>query len=259
MSCNPAAWALGSILLLSLATAAYAQAPPAQPGQHPGQLEIRLQMRLQYLLYLPKGYNEDLEKKWPLILFLHGAGERGDNLEKVKIHGPPKILAKGKDLPFIVVSPQCPANSWWEPLPLLALLDAIQANYRVDPDRVYLTGLSMGGFGTWDLAVRNPDRFAAIAPICGAGKPFLAGQLKNVPAWVFHGDSDPVVPVQNSDEMVEALKRVNADVTYTRYRGVGHDSWTATYDNPKLYTWFLSHKRSQKPGRKEAATQPAGR
>ena len=208
---------------------------------------------IDYLLYLPTGYGRRAGKRWPVILFLHGAGERGNDLNKVKVHGPPKILQKRTDFPFIVVSPQCPASSWWEPLPLKVLLEEVQEKYRVDPDRVYLTGLSMGGFGTWDLAVRYPERFAAIAPICGGGKPLLADRIKNVPVWVFHGDADPVVAVKQSDEMVEALKRVGADVKYTRYPGVGHDSWTATYDNAELYQWFLSHRRGE--GGKPQATR----
>lgn len=248
-----------SLLMLLTAAVCYAQKPSAQPGQTPQLLEKTIVIRLQYLLYLPEDYTKDSQKKWPLILFLHGAGERGSDLNKVKIHGPPKIVQGKRDFPFIVVSPQCPEGSWWESSSLKVLLDEIEAKYRVDPDRVYLTGLSMGGFGTWELATRYPDRFAAIAPICGGGKPLLAGALKGVSVWVFHGDADPVVPVQNSDDMVEALKQVGADVKYTRYPGVQHDSWTATYNNPELYKWFLSHRRGEKEAtvQKKTATRPA--
>ena len=127
-------------------------------------------MKLNYLLFLPEGYESSGEKKWPLMLFLHGAGESGNDLEKVKLHGPPKIVGHKKDFPFIVVSPQSPGRGW-NPDTLNALLDDVVAHNRVDPDRVYLTGLSMGGFGTWALAAAHPDRFAAIAPICGGGNP----------------------------------------------------------------------------------------
>src|SRR6185312_8308672 len=123
---------------------------------------------LKYLIYQPADY--DKQDKWPLLLFLHGAGERGDDLELVKKHGPPKLAAEGKDFPFIVVSPQCPKDRWWEPIELVALLDDIGSKYKVDADRIYVTGLSMGGFGTWRLAFYAPDRFAAIAPICGGGE-----------------------------------------------------------------------------------------
>jgi len=210
------------------------------------QKEITKTVSLRYLLYLPKGYGEKKDQKWPLILFLHGAGERGDNLELVKKHGPPKLVAGGKEFPFIIVSPQCPAGTWWTEMidPLTALLDDVQSRYAVDPNRVYLTGLSMGGFGTWTLACRYPERFAAIAPICGGGDWFLAERLKNVPVWAFHGAKDPVVPLRESRDMVEALKRAGGDAQLTIYPEAEHDSWTETYNNPKLYEWFLSHRRT---------------
>jgi predicted peptidase len=223
---------------------------PAEPGQHTQTFEKQMTVKLDYLLFLPEGYARDEGKKWPTILFLHGAGERGSDLNKVKIHGPPKIVEGKKDFPFIVVSPQCPEDSWWEPLHVLALLDEVQAKYRVDPERVYLTGLSMGGFGTWEIAMRAPQRFAAIAPICGGGNPVRLRWMKNVPAWVFHGDKDSVVPVQMSDVMVDALKKAGAEVRYTRYEGVDHDSWTKTYENQELYDWFLAHKRAPKSEKK---------
>ncbi len=199
-----------------------------------------------YLLYLPKGYGEK-DKSWPLMMFLHGAGERGSNLEVVKVHGPPKLIEQGKDLPFIVVSPQCPAGQWWtEKLDTLkALLDEIESKYDVDPARVYLTGLSMGGFGTWSLACDQPERFAGIAPICGGGQWFLADRLKKVSVWAFHGAKDSVVPLNLSEQMVKGVKRVGGDAKLTVYPEANHDSWTATYDNPELYDWFLSHKTSR--------------
>ncbi|MGE5608986.1 MAG: prolyl oligopeptidase family serine peptidase [Bacillota bacterium] len=239
-------YAVGFSLPLILAAIVCAQQPQAKPGQQAQRLEKQVAVKLDYLLYLPEAYDKDSAKKWPLILFLHGAGERGSDVNKVKVHGVPKIVEGKKDFPFIVVSPQCPEDRWWEPFELNALLDEIMASYRVDADRVYLTGLSMGGFGTWDLAMRSPGRFAAIAPICGGGNPVMAFRIKDIPAWVFHGEADPVVPLQRSVEMVEALKKVKADVKFTTYPGVGHDSWTQTYENPELYTWFLSHRRGEK-------------
>lgn len=221
-------------------------AEPPETGQRARTFEKQVTVKLNYLLFLPEGYAKDDGKKWPLILFLHGAGERGTDVSKVKIHGVPKIVEGKKDFPFIVLSPQCPEESWWESWKLLALLDEIVSTYRVDTDRVYLTGLSMGGFGTWDLAMRAPRRFAAIAPICGGGNPVLTRAIKDIPVWVFHGDKDPVVPVAMSDAMVEALKKSGADVRYTRYEGVGHDAWTKTYENAELYDWFLSHRRGEK-------------
>jgi predicted peptidase len=225
--------------------AASAVGSPVQTGQHPGHFEKQITIELNYLLYLPDDYAKDPDKKWPLIFFLHGSGERGTNLNMVKRYGPPKIVEAHKDFPFVVVSPQCPPDTGWHTLELNGLLDQILADYHVDPDRVYLTGLSMGGFETWDWAVQNADRFAAIAPMCGGSNVSMAHRLTNLPIWVFHGDADPVVPVARSDEMVAALKALGADVTYTRYPGVGHDCWTRSYDNPDLYTWFLSHHRGE--------------
>ena len=132
------------------------------------------------------------KESWPLLLFLHGAGERGDNLDLVKKHGPPKLIDGGKQFPFIVLSAQCPNGQWWEPFTLTALLDEIVEKYTVDQDRIFLTGLSMGGFGTWSLASRTPNRFAAIVPICGGGDPFQVKQIAHVPAWVFTTSSKTV-------------------------------------------------------------------
>lgn len=205
--------------------------------------EIRRTVSAKYLLYLPQAYADD-EKKWPLILFLHGAGERGDDLELVKQHGPPKIVVARDDFPFVVVSPQCPVDRWWDTEVLSALLDDVVAQHRIDEDRIYLTGLSMGGFGTWSLAVRQPDRFAAIAPICGGGVTHATRYITHLPVWVFHGGKDQTVLLRESQDMVDALKRYGANVRFTVYPEAGHDSWTETYDNPELYEWFLKHRRS---------------
>ncbi len=202
-----------------------------------------------YLLYLPDGY-EDSSKRWPLLLFLHGAGERGNDLSLVEKHGPPKLIAtENKTFPFVVISPQCPEGDWWSSGAqidtLNALLDHIIADYRIDEERIYVTGLSMGGFGTWRLASEYPDRFAAIAPICGRGDPFMARMIPHLPVWVFHGAKDDVVPLQASQEMVDALKKAGGRVEFTVYPEAGHDSWTETYNNPALYEWFLKHMRSE--------------
>lgn len=219
---------------------------------HIFEAEIKKTVRLQYLLFLPEGYGNDPQQKWPLILFLHGAGERGDDINLVKKHGIPKVVEQRKDFPFIAVSPQCPQDSWWsfQIEALSALLDDIVANYAVDTDRVYLTGLSMGGYGTWHLAAVYPDRFAAIAPICGGGLWFLgfpekASVLKDVPTWVFHGAKDEVVPLTESSKMVEALRACGGNVRFTIYPDAGHDAWTETYNNPEFYKWLLQQRRRQ--------------
>jgi len=203
-----------------------------------------MKQELKYLLYLPQGYDKNADRAWPLVLFLHGSGERGADLGVVKKHGPPKLVSQGKHFPFILVSPQCPADQSWDPTTLNGLLDDVQAKYHVDPDRVYLTGLSMGGFGAWDLARSYPHKFAAIAPICGGGDPQFVKNIAHIPAWVFHGEDDPVVPIRRSEEMVDALKKAgDREVKFTHYPKVGHDSWVKAYDDPELYQWLLSHKR----------------
>ena len=196
----------------------------------------------QYLLYLPADYTKQPKKKWPLVLFLHGAGERGDNLELVKVHGPPKLIEQGQQFPFIVVAPQCPADAWWQPEKLAALLDDVERRYRVDKRRIYVTGISMGGFGTWLLALSYPRRFAAIAPICGGGHWWAVQVINHLPVWVFHGKKDRVIPFERSAEMVAALRKFGGKVKFTVYPKAEHDSWTVTYENPELYRWLLRHR-----------------
>jgi predicted peptidase len=205
-----------------------------------------------YLLFLPQGYNATSGKTWPLMLFLHGAGERGTNIWKVATHGPPKNVTSHPDFPFILVSPQCPEGEIWSSDLLLGLLDEIEQKYAVDTSRVYLTGLSMGGYGTWKLGLSHPERFAAIVPICGGGELLSvliadggkAQALKTLGVWAFHGAKDPVVPTAESERMVSALKRLGVpDVKLTIYPEAGHDAWTETYRNPELYEWLLAHQR----------------
>ncbi len=196
-----------------------------------------------YLFYLPDEYSA--QTPVPLVLFLHGAGERGSDLELVKKHGPPELIARGKSFPFIVISPQCPVGRWWDPESLNALLDEIVRDYAVDNNRIYVTGLSMGGFGTWSLAVTHPERFAALAPICGWGEPFGAFRLKDLPIWAFHGAKDPIVPLAKGKEMVEAVKRAGGNARFTIYPDAEHDSWTETYNNPELYNWLLQQTKER--------------
>jgi predicted peptidase len=206
---------------------------------------------LDYLLFVPMDYQEDSTTLWPLILFLHGRGESGDNLNIVKRHGIPKVIEEAEDFPCITVSPQCPANTDWVALiePLMSLLSSIIERFRVDQQRIYLTGLSMGGRGTWALALEYPEIFAALIPICGRvpdGDQFMekVKALKDVPIWVFHGAKDSSVPVQNSEAIVAALRAVQGNVSYTVYPDADHDSWTETYSNPELYRWMLSQALS---------------
>ena len=208
---------------------------------HMHNMKKDVQVQLNYLLYLPAVYEE--KESWPLLLFLHGAGERGNDIELVKVHGPPKLIAAGKDFPFIVVSPQCREGGWWEPVSLLALLDEMVLRHNVDKDRVYVTGLSMGGYGTWDLAAYAPERIAAIAPICGGSHPILAKEIAHLPIWAFHGAKDEVVKLERSQEMVDALRQAGGNARLTVYPEVAHDSWTESYNNPELYSWLLKQSK----------------
>ena len=208
--------------------------------------------KARFLLYLPEGYQDKPDAKWPLLIFLHGAGERGNDLNRVKVHGPPKLVEKGKKFPFVIVSPQCPRNQKWNKDILSILLDHAIKQYRVDTSRLYLTGLSMGGYGSWSLGLALCDRFAAIAPICGGGSfidVFNASgakgkALRSLGVWAFHGAKDTVVPISESEKMVETLKKFgHPNPKLTVYPNARHDSWTTTYDNPELYRWFLKYRR----------------
>lgn len=220
---------------------------------------------MRYLLFTPKDYKSD-GKKWPLMLFLHGLGEcSNDDLSRVKIHGPPHFVDDRPDFPFVVVSPQLPpppgykegiaytseqifalAGKAWKSEELIQLVDHVTAKMNIDRKRVYVTGLSMGGFGTWRLVAAHPDRFAAAVPICGGGDPEkMPAALSRVPIWAFHGAKDAVVPVEYSRKMVDAVKRAGGDVKLTEYPDVQHDSWKATYDNQQVYDWLLAHRLSK--------------
>jgi len=205
------------------------------------QTEQVSKLGVKYLEYFPE-INEG-DENLPLLIFLHGMGERGDDLTKLKLHGPPSFLDEKKDFPFITISPQCPDTIYWNEEILLPFYEEIIAKYLIDKKRIYLTGLSMGGFGTWESIVAKPDLFAAAAPICGGGDPSKLKAVKSMPIWVFHGAKDQVVPLLRSEEMVNKLKELGSKVKFTIYPEATHDSWTKTYSNPKLYEWLLSHQK----------------
>jgi predicted peptidase len=245
-----------------------------EPGkQLPQSLKIHVdgkssggEATIRYMLFTPKEYTAD-GKKWPLMLFLHGIGECSNHdLSRVKIHGPAHLVESRPDFPFVVVTPQAPppagykegvkytpeqivafAMKAWNPNELIQLVDYVTAKLNIDRDRVYVTGLSMGGFGTWRLVATYPDRFAAAVPICGGGEPEkMAKAVSRVPIWAFHGAKDPVVKLSWSEEMVDAVKRAGGDVQLTVYPNAEHNSWTETYDNPKVYEWLLAHRLHSK-------------
>lgn len=217
-----------------------------------------------YLQWLPRDYHPAADRTWPLLLFLHGAGERGTDVQLVARHGPPKLLSGAATTEeessaarplaenFIVISPQCPLGQVWDDDAVLALLDSVCREQKVDRARVYLTGLSMGGYGTWSLAMKHPQRFAAVVPICGGGRllEILISRgpareaLQTLGVWAFHGAQDPTVPVAESERMIDLLRRVGVkDIDLTIYPEAKHDSWTATYANAELYAWLLRHIR----------------
>jgi predicted peptidase len=226
--------------------------------------------RFRYRLLLPPQAAAGVAAKFPVVLFLHGAGERGaDNEAQLKYL--PRWLAEAaaRDRhPCHVVAPQCRADHRWvdvgwaagESTPqsaqptvdlaaASAALDHVLALDSADPDRVYLTGLSMGGYGTWDLAARMPERFAAILPICGGGDERTAARLVGLPIWCFHGDADKAVPVERSRSMIAAVRAAGGDPKYSELPDVGHDSWTPAYRDPAVLDWLFAQRRPDRPGR----------
>ena len=200
-----------------------------------------------YVLNLPKDFDEN--KKYPLVIFLHGAGERGDDLDLASKHGYMRYVKEsGREYPFIFVAPQCPCNKYWGCFTesLIAFMDYICETLPVDKDRVYLTGLSMGGTGTFMLAMADPDRFAAIAPICGSGIYWNAYMLTKIPVMMYHGDCDETVPITESISMLKKINSLGGNAQLKICYGVGHNSWDAAYGGDELMDWLLSQKRENK-------------
>ncbi len=205
-------------------------------------METSVMETLNYYLYFPEDYEPNSEEKYPLLLFLHGGGESGDSLVAVKRNGPPKLITQGKKFPFLILAPQNPyQNKWWNTRAVKQLLDSIVTNNNVDTKRIYLTGLSRGGGAAWEMAVQYPNTFAAMAVVCGmAPLPYASWINKEMPIWVFHGEDDKSIPVSESDTMVARLKQMGYNVKFTRYPGVGHNSWIQAYETEELYDWFVA-------------------
>ena len=238
--------------MIPLAAAVGSAYPLARAEDAPGnvqakefQAEVTVKVGYRYSLYLPKEYSPGSRKKWPLIVFLHGSGERGEDLDVLTRNGPPKMIAAGHAFPAIVASPQAPDHDTWEPHSVKALVDALRREYRIDEDRIYLTGISMGAYGVWDTIMAFPHTLAAAVPICGsAGVKFVAAKrIKHIPLWIFHGSDDSVVPAANSQRIYDALVEAGGTPKLTIYAGVGHDSWTRTYEDPGLWDWLFARKR----------------
>lgn len=211
--------------------------PPVEPGGLP------------YLLFLPRGYDSSGSERWPLVIFLHGSGERGTDIETVKKNGPPKLVESDPGFPFIVISPQLPPaadeDDPWRVPPLDAILDHALASLRVDPDRVYLTGLSLGGMATWAWASAEPGRFAAIVPVSASADPATACSLKSTPIWDFHGDRDDVLDPKSDFQMVEAVRKCGGSPRMTLYPDTGHSAWEGAYSDPGLWLWLLEQRRAE--------------
>ena len=201
---------------------------------------------LNYMVFLPDGYDKS-KQDWPLILFLHGAGERGNDIEKVAFHGLPKLARQGQLNNCILIAPQCPEGDYWDSLQqqnnLVALLAEARKKYNIDDSRMYLTGLSMGGFGTWQLGATLHDEFAAIVPICGGGNVWNARLLTEMPVWAFHGGKDPVVPVEFSENMVDQINKLGGNAKLTIYPEAGHNSWDEAYNDEQLWQWLFEQKK----------------
>ncbi len=202
---------------------------------------------LGYKVFLPADF--DAAKKYPLMLFLHGAGERGDGttqLDRVLAHGPVKYAHAGTEYPCILIAPQCPENRIWPDLAdeVGKLLDNVAGEYPVDLDRVSCTGLSMGGFGTFTMGITFPGRFAALGPICGGGVAWCAPYFGKTPIWAFHGDADSLVSVENSLMMYNSVKTFGGNMELTLVHGCDHDSWTFAYERTRLIEWLIAARRS---------------
>ncbi len=214
---------------------------PVTPGQASHQFDFG-ENAANYLLFLPENYAA--KKDWPLIVYLHGASLRGNAIEQVKHYGLPKMLEQRSDFPFVVLSPQCPKQQGWRSQDwLMPLIDHIIKNYRVDEQRVYLTGMSLGGGGTWYWAAEHPEKFAAIAPLCGYGNPSSAEKLSDIPIWTFHGEDDRSVPIDVTEDMVFAIRKAGGSVKFTRFPDTGHNIVEQVYQDETLYEWLLNYRR----------------
>lgn len=214
--------------------------------QHSFSTVITKSLTLDYLLWLPENYHTDSEPI-PLVLFLHGTGERGSDVTKVMNHGLPKKRLQWPDCPFVLVAPQCPLDSIWvfQIDALDHLLQLITAHYKIDRSRQYVTGLSLGATGVYHMVMAFPTRFAAMVPVCGRGPGgSLMAQVAHTPAWIFHGDADDIVPLTESERMARGIEAHGGSAKLTVYHGVGHDSWSRAYDESALYEWLLSQRRS---------------
>ncbi len=205
------------------------------------------EINIGYYIYLPENF--DKSKKYPLVTFLHGAGERGDGSEEalriLEKNALPRYAGEGREYPFILLCPQCPEDIVWNNIVISVkhLIDRVAKEYGADTDRLYCTGISMGGYGTWEMGITYHDCFAAIAPVCGGGFSWRASVLRDMPVWAFHGDADNVVPIENSQMMVDGVNKAGGNAKFTVFPGVEHNSWDPAYLTTDVIEWLLEQKR----------------
>ena len=207
-------------------------------------IDNKLSSKLNYSITTPTNFSK--EEKLPLIVFLHGAGERGDDINKVKVYCVPKLFGNNPDLERVVtLSPQCPHNYTWYDFKwdVIELIEDIVKEYNIDSDRVTLCGISMGGFGTWDLIMRHTDRFAAAVPICGGADINRLANAAQIHWRIYHGDADKVVPVTFSRTAYTALKQAGAKVIYREFPGCTHNSWNPAFNDLDLFPWLFNQKK----------------
>lgn len=245
---------LPAAIALIVATAGPAMAQSDRPAGIPACFQYKTLKQpggqtYSYLLYLPAQYDEDQNHRWPVIITLHGSGECGRVAKMAGMALPRFVASRPRKFPFIVIAVNAP-SMWYRgnnAAAVLEILDAVTAEHRTDPDRVYLTGYSMGGFGTWELAIARPDLFAAIVPVCGAGIPAAAGNIATLPTWAFHGAKDTNVPVAGSRQMIAAMKAAGGHPKYTEFPSEAHEIWEGVYRSMSLYKWLLEQRRPAPP------------
>jgi predicted peptidase len=259
--------AVGGLLLCSLALAQNPEPKPDLDKLLDKLTFTKDKANLPYRLLKPDGYDKEGKDRYPLVIFLHGGFGRGTDNKKQLRSGVEEFVkdASRKKHPCFLAVPQCPPDKLWvnvnfvearrnlpltksptEPTALvLDLIEAVSNEHRVDKDRIYLTGWSMGGYGTWDLISRRPELFAAAMPLSGGGDPTQAEKLAKLPIWAFHGDVDPLAPVARSRDMIAAIKKAGGEPKYTEYKGVSHDVWTRTYKNEEVLDWLFQQKKGK--------------
>jgi len=199
-----------------------------------------------HLTYLPKSYNTDTSK-YPLVFYLHGGSQKGNNLEKLKIYGLPYLVDQGKEFDFIMVAPQCPEGKYWSTENWFdSLYNEVTSNYRIDKSRVYVTGISMGGYGTYITALDHPEKIAAIVPLCGGindNDTTRICTLKDIPILTYHGTADDEISIQETERIAESLKKCNGNIIFHRLTGKGHGIQYLYETEPWIYEWLLMQRK----------------